>query len=61
MRLGHSDKFSIVLMPMCDMVSLKTDSRSNWPVAVLMESASIRSPGMLSSVGLGRASHGKKF
>ena len=51
MRLGQSDKFSIVLMPMCDIVSLKTDSRSNWPVAVLMESASIRSPGIL-TVGL---------
>lgn len=41
MRLGHIDRFSIVLMPMCDIVSLKTDSRSNWPVAALMESSSI--------------------
>ena len=40
-RLGHIDRFSIALIPMRDIVSLKTDSRSNWPVAALMEAASI--------------------
>ena len=56
MRLGHIDRFSIVLMPMCDIVSLKTDSRSNWPVAALMESSSILpcSSGMSQTLAVGR-------
>eukprot|EP00964_Phaeocystis_antarctica_P088509 scaffold56327_cov68-Phaeocystis_antarctica.AAC.5 len=43
-------------MPMCDMVSLKTDSRSNWPVAALMESSSILpcSSGISQTLAVGR-------